>query len=68
MAIIIIPFGIIFLLVGFFSYKADQKAAREIAHRQIQGRLAEIERQKASEAAGEGVEPASRTRRIRSRR
>lgn len=62
---IVIPFGIIFLIVGFIAYCLNVKADREIAHRQIESRLAEIERRK---AAGDTPQPAARSRRVRSRR
>lgn len=66
--VIVIPFGIIFTIAGFIFYLLDKKAAREVEMMQIQSRLAEIERRKAAEAAGESFEPPARTRRIRARR
>lgn len=66
--IIIVPFGIIFLIIGFFTYQANLKAARELEHRRIQNRLAQIQREKASALDGEAPEPPARTRRVRSRR
>jgi hypothetical protein len=66
--VIILPFGLIFLIVGFIIYRMDLKAAREREFREIQSRLAEIERRKQAEAAGEVFEPVAKTRRIRSRR
>lgn len=65
---IIIPFGIIFVIVGSIIYRLNLNAARELEHRRITSRLADIERRNAAIAAGEAVEPSSRTRRVRSRR
>lgn len=66
--VIILPFGIIFLLIGYFTYQANLKAAREIELWRIQSRLAEIERLKASEGAGDAGQPSAGPRRTRPRR
>ena len=66
--ILIIPFGLIAVIGGFITYKLNQKAERELAQARIRSRLAEIERQKQAEAAGEPPVAFARTRRIRSRR
>ncbi|PKP82958.1 MAG: hypothetical protein CVT79_02605 [Alphaproteobacteria bacterium HGW-Alphaproteobacteria-18] len=66
--IIVVPFGIIFLIIGFFTYQANVKAAREMEHRRIQNRLAEIERRNAAAGASDDPQPSARTRRVRSRR
>ncbi|MFN4185589.1 MAG: hypothetical protein ACK4M6_12455 [Hyphomonas sp.] len=65
---IIVPFGIIFLIIGFITYQANMKAAREMEHRRIQNRLAEIERRNATSGGSEETQPSARTRRVRSRR
>lgn len=66
--IIIIPFGLIMTIIGFIAYRLNVKAEREMELRQIQNRLAQIERQKAAIAAGEVPEEPARSRRLRVRR
>lgn len=68
MTIIFVPLGIISLFAGFFAYKMNEKAARDIEQMRIRSRLAEIERQKQAADAGEPPPPVARTRRIRARR
>lgn len=67
---IIIPFGIIFTIIGFITYRMNLKAAREIELRRIENRISEIARRKAEPGQDEAERPGyrPRTRRVRSRR